>query len=130
MTSWGKRSALLPRVIVVAALVAVGLLVTLGARSWWSGGDPRPFQQPAVVHGSTLVLTYVDSTCRNVEHVDVRETTETVTVTTRTRTLAFACDDVNAEYTVEVGLDAPLGERALQDGARPGTSRTRTFDPR
>lgn len=109
--------ALVPRLVALACLVAVGVVVAMGVRSWLTGGEPRPWRQPKVVDGTTVLLTYVDSTCRNHEHVEVRETPETVTVTIRTRTVTLSCSDAIAEYTVEVVLDAPLGDRALLDGA-------------
>ena len=109
-----RRAA--PRLVALVSLLAVGVVLVIGVRTWLSGGEPRAWEATSV-EGRTLVLRYLDSSCRDREHVEVRETPTTVTVTVRTRTLALSCDDSNAVYSVAVTLDAPLGDRALRDGA-------------
>ena len=115
-----QRSGAASVLVVFAAVVAVGAVVVVAVMSALSGGEARPWSNPATVDGNRLTLTYVDSECQDHEAVDVRETADKVAVTIRTRTWALSCSDVNAQYTVNLRLVEPLGERTLVDGACAG----------
>jgi hypothetical protein len=103
-----------PAVLIASVLIAT---VVGAAVAWASGGEPRSWVYAPEVDGSTVTVTYSDSPCRTFERVDVDEANDEVTITVRTWTFASSCNDSLQLYSVEVRLEAPLGERSLVDGA-------------
>ncbi|MBB6629842.1 hypothetical protein H5V45_21165 [Nocardioides sp. KIGAM211] len=101
---------------VVAALSVVLLAACSG------GGDEpaaqvRPWGKPAEVRGSAVTVQFTGSACQKSRDYRAEETSEQVVLTVRETTGGGSCVAMAVTYTVVAELEAPLGDRALVDGA-------------
>lgn len=85
---------------------------------------PRPFEDVRVLgDGATLRVTYWSGVepCYVLDHVEVEETDERVTVTLHEghdpAQADTACIEIAVQKTVDVRLERPLGDREVVDGA-------------
>ncbi len=99
----------------LALAACVALLATVLASAL--DRDTPKWEQPAQVDEDRITLRYVGGGCQSGSSVEVEETTDRVTLTVHTWTLALSCSEVGVPYDIEVELDAPLGDRELVDGA-------------
>ena len=98
---------------VLAVLTPVAVVVTLEVR-----GTPEPVPwASADVQGTELTVQYVGSECRDEASLEVEEHSDRVVVTVRERVGLSSCSDVGVLSTLTGGLDEPLGDRDVVDGA-------------
>lgn len=98
----------------------LGALALAGCLAGWyifGQSEPTPWNKPAKVDGTTVLLTYTGSECRDGAEVDVDQDADRVVITVRETVRARSCSDVGVAYELQAHLDAPLADRELVDGA-------------
>lgn len=82
---------------------------------------PRPWEGYEEIGRRTLLVTYWGGVeaCHGLDRVEVDETEDRVTITLYQGSVPGdrACIEIAVWKAVRVGLDAPLGDRVVIDGA-------------
>lgn len=102
--------------VAVAVLLVVGAVLGARAALAASNTDPRVWGDTRI-DGRQVQLDFTGSECQADAWADVEESVERVVITVQERVRIGDCNDVGVAYTVTVGLDEPLGDRELVDGA-------------
>lgn len=112
-----QRRGLLVTIVCAAAVIAGLVLVVDLVNPAKNVTVAAPWAQAPRVHGRTVRLTYASGECHQAASVQVASDAHRVVLTVEDVSAADACDLEGVQRTVAVRLPAPLGERALVDGA-------------